>query len=151
VHIVCHVSYSKLARTSCTLLYTLGYFPEILPRGYCLGISRRPIVCLLVPILLDNTPCGTQQYTMRYLTLLLLFSTILDLYRWRTIGVSTVGPHGSVLAPNGVAYLTLPYIYLSYLTYSIVALQYSNYCYPVHILLYAYNTQNYTHQSTGRP
>jgi hypothetical protein len=42
-------------------------------------------------------------------------------------------------------------LYMSYLTYSIVALQYSNYRYPVHILLYAYNTQNYTHQSTGRP
>jgi hypothetical protein len=47
-----------------------------------------------------------------------------------------------------VSYSTL---YILYLTYSIVALQYSNYCYPVHILLYAYNTQNYTHQSTGRP
>jgi hypothetical protein len=53
----------------------------------------------------------TRRYTMRYLILLLLFLTILDLYRWRTIGVLTVGPHGSVLAPDGVAYLTLPYIY----------------------------------------
>ena len=55
----CHVSYSKTIQTSGTLLYALGYFPEISPPGYRLGISCRLIVRLLVPIVLDNTPGGT--------------------------------------------------------------------------------------------
>jgi hypothetical protein len=150
---LCHVSYSKTTQASCTLLYALRYFPEILPRGYRLGISRRAIVCLLVPILLDDTPCGTRQYTMRYLTLLLLFLTMLDRRLCLPVADNRNLDRWSAWVGLGARRCSLLFstLYILYLTYSIIALQYSNYCYPVHILPYAYNIQNYTHQSTGRP
>ena len=90
---------------------------------------------------------------MRYLPLLLLFLTMLD----RRLRLPVEDNRGldrwSVWVGLGAQRCSLLFstLYMSYLTYSIVALQYSNYCYPVHILPYAYNIQNYTHQSTGRP
>jgi hypothetical protein len=55
----------------------------------------------------------TRRYTMRYSTLLLLFSTMLDRRLCLPVVDNRNGPHGSVLAPDGVAYCSLPYIYRS--------------------------------------
>ena len=77
----CHVSYSKPLRTSPILLYVLGYFPEILPRGYRLGISRRLIVRLLASIVLDNLP----SYSTMHHAVLDLGLIVLDDARLATI------------------------------------------------------------------
>jgi hypothetical protein len=102
--------------------------------SYCLP------TCFYCPrhpaILLDHTPCGTQQYTqrytMRYLTLLLLFLTILDRQLCLPVADNMGLDRWSAWVNLGARRCSLLFstLYTPYITHSTVALHIVIQCIP---------------------
>jgi hypothetical protein len=116
-----------------TLLYALGYFPDIPPFGISLGI----LGCLSRHILLDILPQMYHAVTLLH-SIVLQPATALGSKDNRMDQERT---HGTSL---GIRQGSLLYSILYILSHSFpsVVLQYSNHYYPVHTLTYAYNIQN---------
>ena len=143
----------KTTQTLSTLLYALGYFPEICQAAF--PLAYLPALLFVYLFLLSSTSPPS------YLTLLpqmhhvvtLSYSIFLQLATTlggKDNGMDQERTHGTGL---GVWQGSLLYSTLYILSHSLPSeiLQYYNYCYPVHTLPYRYNIQNYTHQSTGQP